>query len=97
MSRGPVARRCWLGADGSSNRQIHPNGLVEFRIGWTMAAGYQREGRILRIDEPGAGFLLLRKDNHAELHRSLTSAALDDRLWLADLHEASGLRSPVAL
>jgi hypothetical protein len=65
--------------------------------GCRVAAGYQREGRILRIDEPGAGFLLLRKESHAELHLSPTSSSLDDRQWLADLHEVSGLRDPVTL
>jgi alkylation response protein AidB-like acyl-CoA dehydrogenase len=64
--------------------------------GRRVAAGYRRDGRIVVVDGAGAELLLLRDADAAALYPlPATLKPLDDRLWLAALHEADGLGAPL--
>jgi alkylation response protein AidB-like acyl-CoA dehydrogenase len=66
--------------------------------GRRVAAGYRRGERVIVVDSPGADLLLLREADGAALYalEGLPMRALDSRLWLANLSEASGLGEPLA-
>ncbi|MFT4046204.1 MAG: acyl-CoA dehydrogenase [Solimonas sp.] len=66
--------------------------------GRRIAAGYRDGGRVIIIDSPGAGHVLVRDGGEAAVHAfdPATTKALDDRLWLAGVREADRLDAPLA-
>ncbi|WP_428310554.1 acyl-CoA dehydrogenase family protein [Hydrocarboniphaga sp.] len=66
--------------------------------GKRVAAGYRRGERVVVVDSPGAEWLLLREADGAALYalEGLQTRALDQRLWVANLHEGAGLGAAVA-
>ena len=74
-----------------------PMGLEPVR-GRRVAAAYRRGDRVIVLEDAEAGLVLLRDGAGAALHEldSSTSRPIDDRLWLAGLCEAVGLKEPLA-
>ena len=72
-------------------------GAVALR-GSRAAAAYWHDDRIIIVHEPEAALVLLRDLGGAALHdRSIClSKPVDDRLWLAQLHEAAEMGEPLA-
>jgi alkylation response protein AidB-like acyl-CoA dehydrogenase len=66
-------------------------------LGSRAAAAYRHGDRIILVDEPGSPLVLLRDGSGAALHdsRACRSKALDDRLWLATLHEVAEVGEPL--
>ena len=62
------------------------------------AAAYWHNDRIIIVQEPEAAVVLLRDLGGATLHdrSSCLSKPVDDRLWLAQLHEAAEMGEPLA-
>ena len=62
-----------------------------------VAGGYRRDDRIVKIEEPGSQFLLLRQEESAVLMESrYASRCLDDQLWMAPLHEVDVVGRSIA-
>jgi alkylation response protein AidB-like acyl-CoA dehydrogenase len=63
-----------------------------------VAAAYREGERLVKVEEGGAKFVLLRQETYSVLLRSdAASSRLDDRLWLADLRRLHTRGRPIAV
>jgi alkylation response protein AidB-like acyl-CoA dehydrogenase len=76
---------------------VQPGGSA-MAFGKRVAAAYRHGDRIIIADEPGSALVLLRDRSGAALHdaRACASRTVDDRLWLAELREATDVGPPLA-